>query len=141
MNLVLLFFFIILVFILIISFIFICSELRLDIRKINISNIDNGIKTEKINKDILIFLEIYLFGKINIFKINLNKNIFDKINPKSKIKNLRYNFSKLELNKIIKKMKIKKLNINASIGTEEVGMTAILVALFSSVLRNNNKKY
>ena len=150
MNIVLLFFCVILGIIFLAVILFVFSSIKLDIKKLNISNVENGTKKEKLEKEILIYLEIFLFKKIRIAKINLsNKRLLDKIQKKSNLKNIDKDIKiikRTNIFKIIKKLKIRfeKVNFEAQIGTEEIMITVFLVTFFSTLssilFRNTDKQ-
>ena len=53
----------------------ISAKIKLNIQKFYISNIERDRRLRKINKEILMYLEIYLFGFIKIAKIRLTRQI------------------------------------------------------------------
>ena len=141
MKWVLLFFCTFLGLILLIIFFLTLSTIKLNIKRIYLSNYDNGKKKEKLENEVMIYLEIYLFRKIRVKKINLNQNIFSKMNIKTDMQNLRKNIQKIKkagILEIIKKSKleIEKAYLNAQIGADDVILTGYLVSIISSIARN-----
>lgn len=145
MKWVLLFFCGILALILLLLILIISAKIKLNIQKVHISNIEKGRKLRRINKDILIYLEIYLFGFIKVAKIRITKNLFRKINEKQELTNIKKDvkiMKKINFMQIIKKLKLKleKLKLYLVIGTENVMLTVNLVTLISSLIRNSYSK-
>lgn len=142
MKLVLLFFCAIFGVILFAILILSLSTLRLNIAKLKISDFENGLKKNNLEKDILIYLEVYLFGKIKIARINLSKNsMLVKLKTNIKITDLRNNtkiLKEINLIKIIKMLKIEvdKADLEAQIGTEDIMTTVFAVTFLSSIARN-----
>ncbi len=138
MKLVLLFFCIIVLLLLLIIF----SDVRLNIKKCYISNIEEGRKKDKLNKEILIYVEFYLLGIIKIAKIRITEKAMKKIKIETDSKKIKKDveeIKKLNPIELIKKLKIKvkKLNLNLEFGTESVMLTVYLIAFLSSIVRNN----
>lgn len=131
----------------------ICSTIRLNIAKLNVSNLDDGHK-KRLDKEIQIFFELYLFGKIRLAKINLNNDTFSKIKNKakfdfSKFKNLRRDRKMLKNIKISKVLDIlnpefQDTDLDLKLGTEEVMITVFAVTFISTILgilfRSSNQK-
>ena len=99
MKWVLLFFCGILGLMLLLLLLIISAKIKLNIQKFYISNIERDRRLRKINKEILMYLEIYLFGFIKIAKIRLTKELFKKISEKQDLTNIEKDA------KIIKKIK------------------------------------
>lgn len=146
MKLVLLFFCAILAFVILVLILFITSSIKLNVKKINISNIEKGFKKQQISKEFLVYIELCLFGKLKIAKIKVDKKLLEKFRVKKKIENVERDieaYKKIKSLDILKALKarIDKVNLEAEIGTEDVMITVFLVTLFSSIIRNNFRKY
>ncbi len=138
MKIVLLFFCAIIGIIILSIILLIFSTIRLNVKKVKISNFENGIKKKKLEKEFIIYIELCLFGKLKIARIKLTKNLIDKMQIKADIKNLKRDaqlLKNINILEIIKKLKIKtsKLNLQAQLGTEEVTLTVFLVTFISTV--------
>lgn len=153
MKWVLLFFCVILGLVLLTILILICSTIKFNIAKLNISNLEDGSK-KKLEKDIQFFFELYLFGKIRIAKINLNNDTFSKIKNKTKFDFSRFKNIKRD-KKMLKNIKVSKVldilnpefqdtDLDLKLGTEEVMATVFAVAFISTILgivfRNANQE-
>lgn len=153
MKWVLLFFCVILGLVLLTILILICSTIKFNIAKLNISNIEDESK-KKLEKDIQIFFELYLFGKIRIAKIDLNNDTFSKIKNKTKFDFSRFKNIKRD-KKMLKNIKVSKVldilnpefqdtDLELKLGTEEVMATVFAVAFISTILgivfRNANQE-
>lgn len=146
MKWVLLFFCGIFALILLLLILIVSAKIKLNIKKFNISNIKNGRKLRRANKEFLIYLEIYLFGFIKIVKIRLTKELIRKLSKKQNLANLKKDakiIKKVHPIQIIKRLKLKleKLKLYLAIGTEDVMLTVNLVTLISSLIRHRLKKY
>ena len=137
MKLVLLFFccFLILIFFLLLLIVF--SSIKLNIKKFDILYNEN--KTEKTNKEILAYLELYLLGVIKIAKIKLTKERLKKIKIKGDFKQFKKDIKFVRANHILKllkklKVKVEKANINIRLGTDSIMLTAYLVAAVASAI-------
>lgn len=96
---------------------------------------------ERLENEVLIYLELYFLNKIKIARFSLNNNIFSKMNIKTDMKNLKKNFKKIKNIKLLDILKKSKLQIeeaylNTKIGTDDIILTALLVTIISSVARN-----
>ena len=145
MKWVLLFFCGILGLMLLLLLLIISAKIKLNIQKFYISNIERDRRLRKINKEILMYLEIYLFGFIKIAKIRLTKELFKKINEKQDLTNIEKDakiIKKIKPIKVIKRLrpKLEKLKLYLAIGTENVMLTVNLVTLISSLIRNKHTK-
>ena len=69
-------------------FVTIASTLRIDINNLKIYNWDKGINKEKLEKEFLINISLYLFGKFKIFNLKIDNNKVNKWNIKEKVKNI-----------------------------------------------------
>ena len=123
----------------------ISAKIKLNIQKFYISNIERDRRLRKINKEILMYLEIYLFGFIKIAKIRLTKELFKKISEKQDLTNIEKDakiIKKIKPIKVIKRLrpKLEKLKLYLAIGTENVMLTVNLVTLISSLIRNKHTK-
>jgi len=146
MKLVLLFFCAVLGFLLLLTLLLLMSSIKLNIKECKVSNIEGNIKKQKVDKDFLIYLELYLFGIIKIAKIRLGQKIVQKIKEDSDIKAIEKEAKTLKKAhplEIIKKLKIKleMLNLYLEIGTESVIFTSYLVAAISAFIRYNIWNY
>ena len=138
MKLVLLFF----CAILILFFVIIFSRIRLNVKKIYISNIENGKKTRDFNKNFLIYIEIYLLGIIKIARIKVKKEWLEKLKENGKKKSwkeIAFMMKKFEILNDLKKLnaRIKNIDMDIEIGTENINLTVYAVAIISSLLRNS----
>ncbi|MCI8393283.1 MAG: hypothetical protein HFJ24_01580 [Clostridia bacterium] len=145
MKWVLLFFCGILGLMLLLLLLIISAKIKLNIQKFYISNIERDRRLRKINKEILMYLEIYLFGFIKIAKIRLTKELFKKISEKQDLTNIEKDakiIKKIKPIKVIKRLrpKLEKLKLYLAIGTENVMLTVNLVTLISSLIRNKHTK-
>lgn len=120
--------------------------------KIEILNFQFMLNEKKhINRDYKIIFKFYILGKILIIKNTITKNKLDKINLKQKIKKIDFykmienNIDSSEIkskeirgiiNKILKKIKLKirKINLKIDIGTENAGLTSIIVPIISTLI-------
>lgn len=118
------------------------STIRLNVKKCDISHIEKNVK-KKLEKDIAIYLEIYLLGIIKIAKIRINKEKLQKVERKSGIKSIKRDIQIIQNINLIKKLKIKikKAYLNLEIGLDDVVITSYIVALMSTLIRNTTKKY
>ncbi len=145
MKWVLLFFCGILGLMLLLLLLIISAKIKLNIQKFYISNIERDRRFRNINKEILMYLEIYLFGFIKIAKIRLTKELFKKISEKQDLTNIEKDakiIKKIKPIKVIKRLrpKLEKLKLYLAIGTENVMLTVNLVTLISSLIRNKHTK-
>lgn len=94
---------------------------------------------EKINEDVKIYVYLLLFNKIKLFRKNV-RNIpmkdvkFEASDFDIKIfknKDIKINYFELIRNINID---IKNIDLNVKIGTEDAGVTAILVGIFAGIL-------
>lgn len=143
MKLVLLFFCVFLGLILALGLVFICSRLKLNIKELEISNIEGNIKKKKLEKKGKVYLELYLFGIIKIAKIKIKQKMLNKIKEREDIETVKQEakvIKKVHPLEILKKLKIKleEIDLNLKIGIDDVIITSYLVAFISSILRNNN---
>ena len=153
MRWVLLFFCVVFGLILLAILLFICSTIRLNIDKLNISNLEKDLK-KKLEKDIQIFFELYLFGKIKILRINLNNSMLKKIKSKtnfdySKLITLRKErkiLKNVKVSQIIKKLKLEfqGTNLDLKLGTEDIMTTVFTITFITTILsilfRNADQK-
>lgn len=137
MKIVLLFFCGILIFLIAVILMLMFSSIRLNIKKCSISNIEENAKKQKLEKDIIIYIEIYLLGVLKIAKIKVTKDLLRKLKIKEDIESLEKDVKvirKVHPIKIIKKLKpkIKGVYLNLNIGLDNVVLTSYLVALLST---------
>ena len=134
MKLVLLFFCACFLLLLFLIAVLLLSEVRLNVKKLKIDNTENAEK--KLDTESLIYLELFLFGKIKIAKINLNKKIFKKINLSRNLEDLKKDkevlekIKKLEILKILN-LKVNKLEFELKVGTFDMVITTFLVTFLS----------
>ncbi len=141
MKLVLLFFCGILIFCLTLIILIALLQIRLNIKKCYISNIKEGRKQSKVEKEFLIYLEIYLLGFIKIAKIKITKNLINNLNIKPNKREIKKDVKIIKRNhplEILKKLKIKlkKANLDLEFGTDSVMFTVYMTAIISSIIRN-----
>ena len=79
---------------------------------------------EKINEDGKIYVYLLLFNKIKLFRKNV-RNI--------PMKDVKFETSDFDI-KIFKNKDIKNIDLNVNIGTEDAGITAILVGILAGIL-------
>ncbi len=152
MKLILPFFCIFISIIAFLIFLILFLVIRINIKEIKISNVENGIKKDKLEKTYDAFIELLLFGKIKIAKINLNEKTLKNINLKEKLENVKNDakdikndfevVKKIRSLEIIKRLKmtVEKFKLHGEIGTENAMLTAFLVASISSIFRYIIKK-
>ena len=130
MKIVLPFFYVIISIIAFLVLLTLALTIRLNIKEIKISNIENGMKKAKLKKTYNAFIELLIFGKIKIGKIKLDNKTLKRFKLEEIAKNIR------TLN-ILKKLKVKvdMFNLDGEIGTENAMITAFIVATISSFLR------
>ena len=102
------------------------ENIRLEIPKKNGRNI---------NKKYKITIKLYIFEKINYFKLDITKyqEIYDKYNKK--IEKDKNNFDMKQISKLRKmNIKIQKINLKMVLGTEDTAQNAIIVGAISSII-------
>lgn len=137
---ILVFLFILFIIISIMIFLIIFSKIRIEIINFNF----NSMKPRHINNNYKILINFYTFDKIPIFKIRITKLILDKLKLKykEKIRNVEMkllsNTSKINKKKInaMKKLDIiiKKIDLDIELGTENAGVTAMIIPLVSTII-------
>lgn len=142
MKLVLLFFCVFFGLILALCLLLICSTIKLNIKKLEISNIEGHFKKKKTDIEGQVYLELYLFGAIKIAKLKIRPKMLKKIkenNDIEKVKKEAKVIKKARPLEVIKKLKIRleEINLKLQIGIDDVIITSYLVAFISSILRNN----
>ena len=110
------------------------STLRLNVKKLNISNFENGTKLDNFKKEIVIFFELYLFGKVPILKINIDKNSYSKMNIENNITKDINNLKNLRIFDNIKNLEFKEAKFDLQLGTEEVMATVFAITFISTIL-------
>ena len=127
MKIVLPFFYVIISIIAFLVLLTLALTIRLNIKEIKISNIENGMKKAKLKKTYNAFIELLIFGKIKIGKIKLDNKTLKRFKLEENIRTLN----------ILKKLKVKvdMFNLDGEIGTENAMITAFIVATISSFLR------
>lgn len=134
MKIVLLFFCGILILILLLIF----SKIKLNIKKIRITNIQEGIKQKGLDKEFEIYLELYLLGFIKIAKIRITRKLAKKFKVKEEFKSIKKDVKiakEIKPLEIIKKLKIKteKFRMYLALGTESVMLTINLITIISTI--------
>lgn len=126
---------------LLVFMIFICilifSKIRIEIINFKFTSMNK----KHLNENYKIIIKLRIFNKFTIFKIILTKNKLKNLNLKQDAKIIRTkiieNKNKIDKRvfKIIKNIKIiiKRLNLSIDIGTEDASLTALLVAIISSI--------
>ena len=126
---------------LLVFMIFICilifSKIRIEIINFRFTSMNK----KHLNENYKIIIKLRIFNKFTIFKIILTKNKLKNLNLKQDAKIIRTkiieNKNKIDKRvfKIIKNIKIiiKRLNLSIDIGTENASLTALLVAIISSI--------
>ena len=121
--------------------IFICILIFSKIR-IEIINFKFTSMSEKhLNEDYKIIIKLRIFSKFTIIKIILTEKKLKRLNLQQEAKIIKTriieNKSKIDkkIFKVMKKIKIniKKINLSINIGTENASLTALLVAIISSI--------
>lgn len=115
--------------------------------KVEINNLNFSSETKKyINNKYKIIFKWCIFYKIPILKISITKDKIERLKNKDRIKRQFKNFeSKVFSNKsmfnkkmigVIRKIKLEILNMDLSIkiGTNDAGMTSILVPIIATIL-------
>lgn len=126
---------------LLVFMIFICilifSKIRIEIINFRFTSMNK----KHLNENYKIIIKLRIFNKFTIFKIILTKNKLKNLNLKQDAKIIRTkiieNKNKIDKRvfKIIKNIKIiiKRLNLSIDIGTEDASLTALSVAIISSI--------
>lgn len=142
MKLVLLFFCGIFIFLVLAVILIILSSIKLNVKKCYLSNIERGKKKAGIDKEFQIYAEFYLLGLIKIFKVKITKDLLEKLKVKNDIASIENDIKAIKSVNIIEiikhlKLKIEEVKIYLNFGTESVMLTVYLVAIISSIIRNN----
>lgn len=147
MKLVLPFFCVIISIVVFLILLLLFLTIRINVKEVKISNVEDGIKKAKLQKTYNIFLELLIFGKIKIAKIKLNKNTLKKLKLEQKLENAKKDAENIKQDlkivknirtlEILKKLKIKvdSFDLYGEIGTENAMITAFIVSVISSILR------
>ena len=147
MKLVLPFFCVIISIVVFLILLLLFLTIRINVKEVKISNVEDGIKKAKIQKTYNIFLELLIFGKIKIAKIKLNKNTLKKLKLEQKLEDAKKDAENIKQDlkiiknirtlEILKKLKIKvdSFDLYGEIGTENAMITAFIVSVISSILR------
>lgn len=138
MKIVLLFFCGILILISMVCLLLIFSKIKLNIKKISISNIKAGRKQKDLSKEFEIYLELYLLGFIKIARIKVNKKLAERFKVKQELESIQTDVKIVKsINhlEIIKKLKIRteKFRMYLALGTESVMLTVNLIAIISAI--------
>ena len=132
-----LFFLFIFIILIIIAFAVHTSRIGIEIENLIIDT--EADKGKKINKESEIYVYLLIFGKIRLFK----KDVKNMKQPNFKIKNTDIDIKILKgKNLVINYVEmiknididIKKIDLNMQIGTQDAGVTAIIVGIISSIL-------
>ena len=115
------------------------STIKVNLKKINISNINDK---NKLEYDYKVYLSLYFLNKIKILSIKINKEKMQKLDIKKKLQKINFRGmkkelpSKKELKELLKKLDIEvtKFKLNAEIGTEDVIITSAIIALISTFI-------
>lgn len=115
--------------------ILIFSNIKINIKKLEIENI----LLPKLTYDYNIQIGIYLFSAIPFFMFNITPKILKKLKIIEKIKQNHINEKVIFDLDIIKKVKmasvkIKELNLNLKVGTEDAVITSAIVFAISTIL-------
>ena len=147
MKLVLPFFCVILSIVVFLILLLLFLTIRINIKEVKISNVEDGIKKAKLQKTYNIFFELLIFGKIKIAKIKLNKSTLKKLKLEQKLEDAKKDAENIKQDlkivknictlEILKKLKIKvdSFDLYGEIGTENAMITAFIVSAISSILR------
>lgn len=115
--------------------ILIFSKIRIEIINFRFTSMNK----KHLNENYKIIIKLRIFNKFTIFKIILTKNKLKNLNLKQDAKIIRTKIIENKIDKrvfkIIKNIKIiiKRLNLSIDIGTEDASLTALLVAIISSI--------
>ena len=121
--------------------IFICiltfSKIRIEIINFKFTSMSE----KHLNEDYKIIIKLRIFSKFTIIKIILTEKKLKRLNLQQEAKIIKTriieNKSKIDkkIFKVMKKIKIniKKINLSINIGTENASLTALLVAIISSI--------
>lgn len=114
--------------------ILVLSNIKLEVKKFNISNLN-----EKLKIKFIIGLSIYVLGKIKIFEVRLDNIKFSKLLKSGKINIQKMKLNK-DANKLIKKViehsniTFEKVELNGYFSTEIPILTSAIYAIIESVL-------
>ena len=117
--------------------IIIFSTIQINLKKIDISNNNNK---NELKYDYKIFLDLYFLNKIKFISIKIDKEKMKKLDIKKKLQKINFSNMKKELpskdevKELLKKLDIEvtKFNLSAEIGTEDVIITSVIIALLSA---------
>ena len=113
-------------------FLLLLSTLKIDVKKLYL---DNTKKIgENMEREILVYIGLYLFGKVKLFRIRIDNKRLEKFDVAEKLQKLDIQQvkQKIVLNKqtleMIKKLQIKleQLELEAHLGTLDMTLTIIL---------------
>lgn len=100
--------------------------IKIEVKELKIENI----KIEELK----IFISLNILDKFDIIKLKFDKNKIVNIIRKAKNNGKPTQIKPEDIKYILQKFKLEAANIKASIGTENPAVTAILVAIISSIL-------
>lgn len=140
MKLVLLFFCVIFGVFLIVTSLILLSSIRINIKRVYLSNMEGKLKKKHFDKEIQVYLEIYLLGIIKIARIKLRKKMLVRLKNKANVEIIKKDaeiIKPFHLVELIKKLKIKtkRANLDLEIGIDDVILTAYATAIISSMIR------
>ncbi len=100
-----------------------------------------NVKIDKLDKNIIIYIEFYLLGIIKIAKIRLTKKLMKKLKinqDATQIKKEAEFVKKTHLIKSLKdlKIKVKEIYLDLEFGTENIMFTVYGVAIISTIVAN-----
>ena len=144
-------FFILLTLMILFVFLLILSTLKINIKNLYISNLNNENSIDKLKIKFVISIQLKLFNKIKILSTNITDEKIRKLNRRF---NFKEKFKDVDLNKIkgnfklnkdakeyIKKYinnkkigEISKIDLDFKIGTEDVIVTSLLITFISTIL-------
>jgi len=134
-----------------ITFLILLSTLRIDIKKLNIITDNN--KEDNIEKDLLIYIALYLMGKWKLLQIKIDDQKLKKLNVKEKIQKI--DIQKLKQKKLVNRdslkilkklpIEIDKFYLKLNVGTIDITLTTIInfiiILIISMILPRIIKKY
>lgn len=112
--------------------ILICSTLKIEVDNVKIKKLE----MQNLEKNYKIYIKLYLFNKIPLFRILLNKQRINKIIAKDNILFKKNTINEINYMEIMKMLspQIESLNLNMKIGTGNAIFTSALVFIISTAL-------
>lgn len=132
-------------------FLILLSTLRIDIQKLNI--VTNTNKKDKFEKDLLIYIGVYFWGKWKLLQIKIDDTRIEKMKLKEKIKKIdiqklkKEELINIDTLKILKKipMDVEKFYLKLNLGTIDLNLTTIInfiiILIVSMILPRIIKMY